>query len=151
MNKELYGKTYDVPPHILQIMRNAISKYSNQGDIENLKRAKEISETGKVTYQQLKRIKNWFDSNSNSSNPDYQILGGGIFNGWVNTTLDTAREANRLPKEIRSVAMDNQFIKTHNKNDSRTDFRPKDFHNRHYLGLTEEIEKINNWFKKLIL
>lgn len=154
MNKELYGKSYDVPSHILEKLRNSISKYSNQS-VENLKRAKEISETGKVTYQQLKRIKNWFDSNNNSGNPEYQILGGEQMNGWVNTTLDTERESVRLPKDIKSVAMDNQHIKAHTKNDDvRTDFRPQHSHKKksqRITGISEEIQNINNWFKKLII
>lgn len=149
MNKELYGKVYTIPPHILDMIRKSVSKYSSQST-ENVKRAKELAEKGEATYQQLKRIKNWFDSNNNTSSPEYQILGGGTFSGWLNTTLDTSRESVELPKKIKSVAMDNQHIKAHTKNDDvRTDFR--NYHTKHYLGLTEQIEEINKWFKKLIL
>ena len=151
MNKELYGKSFKIPQHILDTLRKSISQYSNQS-VENTKRAQELSETGEASYQQLKRIKNWFDSNSNPSSPDFHVLGGDTLKGWINTTLDSSREEKRLPKEIKSVAMDNRFIKTHTKNDDlRTDFRPKHSHTKHFLGLTEEIEKINNWFNKLIL
>lgn len=151
MNKELYGQVYEIPNHILSQIQKSVSKYSNQS-VENVKRAKELSETGKATYQQLKRIKNWFDKNSNPSSPDFHILGGDTLKGWINTTLDSSREQKRLPKQIKSVAMDNQFINTHTKNDDlRTDFRPKHSHTKHYLGLTEEIQTINEWFNKIIL
>lgn len=151
MNKDLKDKVFNIPPHILDILRKSVAKYSNQS-VENVKRAKELSETGQATYQQLKRIKNWFDSNGNTSSPEFHILAGPSLKGWIDTTLDSAREQVRLPKQIKSVAMDNQHIKAHTKNDDlRTDFRPKHSHTKHYLGLTEEIEKINQWFNKIIL
>jgi len=151
VNNELYGEVYKIPPHILSKIQKSVSKYSNQS-VENVKRAKELSETGEATYQQLKRIKNWFESNGNPTSPDYQVLGGDTLKGWIDTALASSRNEKRLPKKIKSVAMDNQFINTHTKNDDlRTDFRPKHSHTKHYLGLTEEIEKINKWFNKIIL
>lgn len=150
MNKELYDESFKIPQHILEILRKSISKYSNQS-VENVKRAKELSDSGNATYQQLKRIKNWFDNSGDSTSPEFQILGGHSFKGWVDQTLASSRNAKKLPKKIKSnAAIANQFIKPHEKNnDVRTDFKPT--HTKHYLGLTEEIEQINKWFKKLIL
>ena len=154
MNKDLYGQEFEIPKHIVDVLRNAVAKYSNQS-VENVKRAKELSETGKGTYQQLKRIKNWFDSNGNTSSPEYHILGGGTLKNWIDTTLDTSREAKRLPKEIKSVVSSNQHIKAHTKNDDlRTDFRPSHSHKKRsqrIAGISEEIEQINNWFKTLLI
>ena len=152
MNKELYDESFEIPPHVMEILRNSISKYSNQS-VENVKRAKELSDSGYATYQQLKRIKNWFDNSGDSTSPEYHILGGNPFKGWVDQTLASSRNAKRLPKKIKSdAAIANQFIKPHQKNnDLRTDFRPKHSHTKHYLGLTEEIIEINKWFNKLIL
>jgi hypothetical protein len=155
VNKDLYGQEFEVPKHIVDILRNAVAKYSNQS-VENVKRAKELSETGKGTYQQLKRIKNWFDSNGNTSSPEYHILGGGTLKNWIDTTLDSARESKRLPKQIKSdAAISNKFISTHEKNnDLRTDFRPSHSHKKRsqrIAGISEEIEQINNWFKTLLI
>lgn len=155
MNKELYGQQYEIPKHILDILRNSVSKYSNQS-VENVKRAKELSETGNATYQQLKRIKNWFDSSGDATSPEYHVLGGNAFKGWVDQTLQSSRESKRLPKQIKSdAAIANQFIQTHEKNsDLRTDFRPKHSHKKRthrITGISEEIEKIKQWFNKIIL
>ena len=73
MNNDLYGQEFQIPKHILDVLRSSVAKYSNQS-VENTKRAKELSETGKGTYQQLKRIKNWFDSNGNTSSPEYVLF-----------------------------------------------------------------------------
>ena len=155
MNKELYGQYYEIPKHILDILRKSISKYSNQS-VENVKRAQELSDTGYATYQQLKRIKNWFESSGDSTSPEFQILGGSALKGWIDHTLESSRESKRLPKQIKSdAAIANQFIKTHTKNDDlRTDFRPKHSHKKRsqrIAGISEEIERINEWFNKLIL
>ena len=154
MNNDLYGQEFEIPKHIVDIIKNSVSKYSNQS-VENVKRAKELSETGKGTYQQLKRIKNWFDSNGNTSSPEYHILGGGALKNWIDSTLDSARESKRLPKEIKSFVSSNQHIKAHTKNDDlRTDFRPKHSHKKRsqrIAGISEEIEQINEWFNKLLL
>ena len=57
MNKDLYGKEYQIPPHLLNMIAKGLSKYSNQST-ENVKRAQDLISTGNATYQQLKRIKN---------------------------------------------------------------------------------------------
>ncbi len=153
MNKDLYGKEYEIPPHLLNMIAKGLSKYSNQST-ENVKRAQDLISTGKSTYQQLKRIKNWFESNSNTSNPEFHLLGGGAFKGWVDQTLNSDRGAIDLSKKAKSVAMSNQYSDEHEKNnDLRKDFRPSQSHKKsgHKItGVREEIEKINTWFKILI-
>jgi hypothetical protein len=153
VNKDLYGKEYDIPPHLLNMIAKGLSKYANQST-ENVKRAQDLISTGKSTYQQLKRIKNWFDSNSNTSNPEFHLLGGGAFKGWVDQTLSSDRGAIDLSKKAKSVAMSNQYNDEHEKNnDLRKDFRPSHSHKKsgHKIaGVHEEIERINTWFKILI-
>ncbi len=56
MNKDLYGKEYQIPPHLLNMIAKGLAKYSNQST-ENVKRAQDLISTGNATYQQLKRIK----------------------------------------------------------------------------------------------
>jgi hypothetical protein len=152
VNKDLYGKEYEIPPHLLNIIAKGLSKYSNQST-ENVKRAQDLISTGNATYQQLKRIKNWFDSNTNTSNPEFHLLGGGAFKGWVDQTLNSDRGAIDLSKKAKSVAMSNQYNDPHEKNDLRKYFRPSQSHKKsgHKItGVHEEIEKINTWFKILI-
>jgi hypothetical protein len=114
VNKDLYGKEYEIPPHLLNMIAKGLSKYSNQST-ENVKRAQDLISTGKSTYQQLKRIKNWFESNSNTSNPEFHLLGGGAFKGWVDQTLNSDRGAIDLSKKAKSVAMSNQYSDEHEK------------------------------------
>lgn len=154
MNKDLYGKEYDVPPHLLNILSRSLQKYGDKST-ENVKRVKELTETGKATYQQLKRIKNWFDTHNNTSDPEFHLLGGGSFKGWVDQTLNSDRGAIDLSKKAKSVAMDNQYLDPHEKNnDVRKDLRPSQSHkdsiHRHSTGLEEQVSRINQLIKKIL-
>lgn len=154
MNKDLYGKEYQIPPHIVNTLRNALSKYG-KNSTENVKRVKELTETGKATYQQLKRIKNWFDSNQNTSDPEFHLLGGGTFKGWVNQTLDSDRGAIDLSKKAKSItSLDNQYLDSHEKNDElKKHFRPSYSHKKsgHKItGIKEQVNRINDLIKKIL-
>mgnify|MGYP000040898854 CR=1 FL=1 len=63
MNSELYGKTYPVPQDVLEYL-DQCSKAVGEVDetTEGFKRNKDLREKGEITYQQLKRMKNWFDN-----------------------------------------------------------------------------------------
>lgn len=154
MNKDLYGKEYEIPRHIVNTLKSALQKYGNNSS-ENVKRVKDLTETGKATYQQLKRIKNWFDSNQNTSNPEFHLLGGPGFKGWVNQTLDSDRGAIDLSKKAKSItSLDNQYLDSHEKNsDLKKHFRPSYSHKKsgHKItGIEEQIERINDLIKKIL-
>ncbi len=44
MNKDLYGKEYQIPPHLLNMIAKGLAKYSNQST-ENVKRAQDLIST----------------------------------------------------------------------------------------------------------
>jgi hypothetical protein len=154
VNKDLYDKEYQIPPHIVNTLRNALSKYG-KNSTENVKRVKELTETGKATYQQLKRIKNWFDSNQNTSDPEFHLLGGGTFKGWVNQTLDSDRGSIDLSKKAKSItSLDNQYLDSHEKDtELKKHFRPSYSHKKsgHKItGIKEQVNRINDLIKKIL-
>lgn len=154
MNKDLYGKEYEIPRHLLKILSDSLRKYGNKST-ENLKRVQDLIKTGKATYQQLKRIKNWFDSNGNTSDPEFHLLGGGSFKSWVDQTLNSDRGAIDLSKKAKSVVMDNQYLGPHTKNNNvGNDLSPSNSHksniNRHATGLEEQVNRINEIIKNII-
>ena len=58
MNSKLYGNEYNIPRKILEQIKVVLIKYPN-GD--GVKRAKNLINSGKCTYSNLKRLKNYFD------------------------------------------------------------------------------------------
>ena len=156
MNSELYGKTYTVPQDVIEYLEQCNQAVGEVDETtEGFKRNKDLREKGEITYQQLKRMKNWFD-NFNGSERDLPFIlnGGHYVKGWVDTTLGSMREGSQLSKEIKSTVLPNQFIQPHEKNNVNNMNRPSQSHksniDRHATSISEDIEKINDLIRKII-
>ena len=102
MNKDLYGKEYEIPSDIL---RN-LNKFKDEKTIANLISKKKIS------YSLLKRIKNRMDSG------ELDNLGGQNFKNWVEQKLGEDRRAIKTSKKVkRKSGVANAFLKPHSKDD----------------------------------
>lgn len=100
MNSELYDKTYKIPSDVLKgIQASLVSNPQGEG----VKRAKNILRSGMVTYQAMKRLKNYFDN----FNPEiegtiqYALAGGDLMKHFVDSTLENDRDAVKRSKEVR--------------------------------------------------
>ena len=73
---------------------------------------------------------------------------------WVNNTLTSMRDNVHRSKEIKSVALDNQFISPHEKNNVINQNRPSKNHHSNLddynLEITESLRRINEIIKKII-
>jgi hypothetical protein len=83
------------------------------------------------------------------------LNGGDYMKNWVNQTLNSMRDNAYRTKEIRSVALPNQFIQAHEKNQNvGHDLRQTQDHKssvaRYNLEVTESLKRINNLLKKII-
>ncbi len=100
MNKDLYGKEYEIPYDVLK----NLNKYKDEKTIANLIDSKKIS------YSLLKKIKNRME------NGEEQNLGGQNFKNWVEQKLDSDRNAIKQSKKVkRKSGVANAFIKPHSK------------------------------------
>lgn len=100
MNSELYGKTYNVPPEVLKSIRaTLITNPTGEG----VKRAKYVLKNGSVTYQELKRLKNFFDyfNPETDSKTQYALAGGDLMKSFIDTTLNADRDAVKRSKEVK--------------------------------------------------
>ena len=93
MNSELYGKTYKVPQDVIEYLEQCNQAVGEVDETtEGFKRNKDLREKGEVTYQQLKRMKNWFDNfNGNENDLPFILNGGHYVKNWVNDTLGGMR------------------------------------------------------------
>lgn len=108
-NSKLYGKIYNVPKEIISTIKMELMK-SPHGD--GVKRAKFLVNNGTCTYQQLKRLKNYFDNNPDVNSQEYGLVGGDKMYRFVNQTLDSERKNVEVSKDITS-SMHNDL--THNR------------------------------------
>lgn len=93
MNSKLYGNEYKIPSKILEQIKMALIKYPNNNGI---KRAKNLISSGKCTYSNLKRLKNYFDNYNGSDNIEYILAGGDLMKSFVDQILNAER--NRVEK-----------------------------------------------------
>jgi hypothetical protein len=131
-----------------------LKKFSDKRDSKGFNRAIFILEKRACTYEQLKRIKNYFDTidQDNINEVEYLLNGGDIMKNWVNYTLDQARKSVHGTKSARKNAgMENQFRS--DSEDSVNAVTPTLKSTPEFMStsdLMEEITKINNIYKKLI-
>jgi hypothetical protein len=120
-NSSLQGYSWDIPGELHSHLRRTMNAYKGDKNVEGYKRLEGLINEPKVSYEQLKRIKNFFDTHS-TSNTDYMddrkqdtqfILNGGRkMKDWVNGTLDSARQGVEAPKKAKhSIGMTNQYQK----------------------------------------
>ena len=153
MNSKLYSKSIPFPDEMRQHMatsRGMVGGTPQSGD--GLKRNKELQEKKSLSYQQLKRIKNYFDTyNGDFKDSEFILNGGFKMKSWVDMTLNQLRTTIKMTQQNRANAGEtNQFISTHEKDD--TNVRPSQTHKktleRHanslpsYPKINEEINRI---------
>jgi hypothetical protein len=147
MNKKLYGNIIILPKTLLKHLDDCFNSVSGDNNTEGYKRNQSLRQTKQITYQDLKRIKNWFDSYSGKKEDAPFILNGGDrMQNWVNHSLQQMRSSVDNSKKIKSDAgMQNQYLDSHEKNS----FNLNDKHTTTAddLKLENQIIRINNLIK----
>jgi hypothetical protein len=156
VNKDLYGKKFELPEDVVVYLQQCNDAAVGSDDkTEGYRRNKELRDSKHVTYQQLKRMKNFFDNFKGDDNDLTFILNGGHYvKNWVDQKLKSLRNDIELGKEIKSIALPNQYIQPHQKNDIRNLNRTSKQHSsnieKYDLDVTESLKRINDLIKKII-
>lgn len=111
MNSALYGNTYPIPKQILNKINSLL--YTNELSGDGIKRAKNLIKSGNVTYQQLKRLKNFFDTFNPEETPqsEFDLAGGNDMQYFVETTLESERNRSGRSADIKRPIMSLAGIK----------------------------------------
>jgi hypothetical protein len=131
----------------------AKAKGANES-VQGYNRNKELQNQSEITYQQLKRIKNFFDNFKGNQNELPFILNGGVeMKAWVDGTLNQMRQNPKMTKKNKmETGMENQFIKNHEKKDF-IDLRKSSQHantlNKYDVAVTEALKRINQLISKI--
>lgn len=154
MNKDLYNKKVKVPDEIREHMRNSFNSVSSESTDEGHKRNTELQNANEITYQQLKRIKNYFDNfKGDVQEKSYVLNGGDYMKKWVDETLRYLRDDNYNSKKIASdTGMPNEFNQEKQQDDISSMNRPTKSHrkNNDDVKITEALKRINELMKKII-
>ena len=156
MNKDLYGNKVELPEDVVNYLQQCFESASGADDTtEGYKRNQELRDSREVTYQQLKRMKNWFDKfNGNENDLPYILNGGHYVKNWVENTLGSMRNNVSMGKEIKSEVLPNQYLQPHEKNALNTMNRPSKSHSSptdgYNVEITESLKRINDLIKKIL-
>lgn len=155
MNKELYDRKAKLPESLKTHLQKSFEMVEADANVEGYNRNQELRNNGIVTYQQLKRIKNWFDNyNGNQNELPFILNGGDYMKNWVNQVLTSMRDDNRLGKEVKSEVLPNQFIDPHEKDGLKNMNRPSKSHStirsEYDVAVTENLKRINDLMSKIL-
>lgn len=153
MNSKIYGDTIKLPNDILKYLEDCFNAVPNGHDeIDGYRRNIELRNSGNVTYQQLKRIKNWFDKyQGDKKDAPFVLNGADYMKTWVNSTLESMRNG----AEINSKDFEPEYIETPSNDfiDISTLNRPSKSHKKsvekYDSAVTESLKRINEIMKKL--
>lgn len=155
MNSELYNKSIVFPDQMRNHLRVCFEKVQNPDKSgEGYARNQQLQKQQEITYQQLKRIKNFFDNfKGNTNDPSFILNGGNEMKSWVNNSLNQMRLNPKMTKNNKmETGMENQFIKNHEKKDF-IDVRKSSQHantiNKYDLAVTEALKRINQLISKI--
>lgn len=121
-NKELKNRRWFLPDGV----RHHLEKVKDDNEKDKLSKnptTKEawdhlefiLGEEKGISYNEMKRIKNWFDKNQKATKTkQYELYGGEIMKTWVDDQLSSASLIVKQHKEaLKAAGKSNAFIKAH--------------------------------------
>jgi hypothetical protein len=156
VNSKLYNKTIPLPKEITEYLQTCYDMFPNSDPtIQGHKRNEELRKSGYVTYQQLGRMKNWFDSYAGDGKDAPYILNGADYvKNWVEKTMEDLRKGDEFHKDVKNDYMPDDV------NDDLIDNmgwladmnRPSKEHSTFVqdIKIREDLQRINQIMKKII-
>ena len=156
MNSNLYNKTIELPKEVLEYLQTCFEYVPNSDpSIEGHKRNEELRNSGYVTYQQLGRIKNWFDSyDGDGTDAPYILNGADYMKNWVESKIQDLRKqdnlSDRVDQEFMPEPIDNELM--NNLGPIADMMRPSKEHSTFSqdVRIKEDLDRINDLIKKII-
>jgi hypothetical protein len=156
VNKDLYNKTITLPKEVKEYLKDCFDYLPNVNpNTEGFKRNEELRNSGYVTYQQLGRIKNWFDNyDGEDDDAPYILNGADYMKNWVERTIQDLRKNDESNKEIRKDIMPDDigsdFVKELGPLADMA--RPSQDHSSFTqdVRIKEDLDRINQIIKKII-
>lgn len=127
-NSSLQGKTFDLDEDIKNHLKKTFNAYKGEKTKEGYQRLRGLVDSDVVSYEELKRIKNFFDThNGGNKETSYRLNGGTKMKSWVEKILSHARnDLSGKKKAMSDVGIENQYIDTHSKDGIKFDTHDTD-------------------------
>jgi hypothetical protein len=162
VNSNLYDTTTGevlIPKEIKQHLTNSFAQARTADqNTEGFRRNQELQSQEKITYKQLKRIKNFFDNFKGKPTELPFILNGGVLmRNWVNNTLTNMRnntQTNQQDTQPADPTVKSNELKTNVQNLARPSQEHKRTSQRHATAtyeqtVVESLRRINELISKI--
>ena len=128
---------------------------NSDSSIEGHKRNEELRDSGYVTYQQLGRIKNWFDNyEGDGTDAPFILNGADYMKNWAETTIQQLRNNDSLETRVDDEFMPDKIdVNTIKDIGPYADMiRPSKDHSTFTqdVRIKEDVNRINQIIKKII-
>ena len=110
-NSDLKYVQWVIPKGIRKYLKKVLDDYDGDKTISGYDRLRNLLDMDYVSYQEMKRLKNFFDNyeGTDKSN-EYKLNGGDIMKSWVTTTLNRATKAIKDRKQhLKDTGVKNAF------------------------------------------
>ena len=154
MNSNLYNRIVIIPDSLVKHLGDCFGSVEGDQNVEGYNRNQELRKSKQATYQQVKRIKSWFDNyNGNKEDAPFILNGGDRMRNWCDEVLRVWRENDKGGKKIKMDAgMQNQFIDDHQKDQMISN--PLDSHSKTNsdidVRVEQEIRLMNKLYQKIL-
>ena len=156
MNKDLYNKRIKFPEEMKEHLKSTFSSVQGADqNTEGYNRNQELQGQSSISYQQLKRIKNFFDTfQGRNVDAPFILNGENKMKDFVNSILSGARQSLSTSQQIRNntgMQMDRNDVPDPNVNlNLSQDTANKSTIEKYDLQVTESLKRINNLLKKIM-
>jgi len=156
VNSNLYNKTIELPKEVVEYLQTCFDHIPNSDpSIEGHKRNEELRDTGYVTYQQLGRIKNWFDNyEGDGTDAPFILNGADYMKNWVENTIQGLRKNDNFSNQVQNDYMpdeiDDKLVK--DLGPIADMLRPSKDHSTFTqdVRIKEDLDRINQIMKQII-
>lgn len=154
MNKNLYDRIAIIPDSLVKHLNDCFSNVQANQNVEGFNRNQQLRQSRQATYQQIKRIKSWFDNYSGKKEDAPFILNGGDrMKSWCDEVLRVWRDNDKSGKTVKmNAGMQNQFIDDHQKDQLIKN--PLDSHTKTNsdidVRVEQEIKLMNKLYQKIL-
>lgn len=162
MNSKLYDTSVGemvIPKDIKQHLRNSFAQAQGADqNTEGFRRNQELQSQEKITYKQLKRIKNFFDNfEGEPTEVSFILNGGALVKNWVNNSLNNMR--NNTQNNQQDTKPEDPKVNSNDlKNNVKDLVRPSKEHKRttqkhasatYEQTVVESLKRINELISKI--
>lgn len=162
MNSNLYNSSIGevlIPKEIKQHLVNSFAQSEGATtNTEGFRRNQELQGQEKITYKQLKRIKNFFDNfQGKPTDPSFILNGGVLMRTWVNNTLNNMRTNttnNQQVTQVEDPTIQSNELKSNVQNLVRPSKEHKRTSQKHATAtfehtVVESLKRINELISKI--